>query len=640
MRALAYSAQARLQQRIGGLGSVLVTACEPPGPCPVCGGSMGVQKTVRRSGRTLEHGPFEVVETVHGCRAGCRFLSGAPVVRRAAALTERIPPGAAIGYDVMVRIGRLRFVEHRQREEIREVLRVQHGITLSSGEVSTLAVRFLGYLEALHAARATDLRAVLAEDGGWPLHIDATGENGQGTLLIAYTGWRGWVLGAWKVPTEHADAILPRLRSVVARFGPPCAILRDLGRAMTAAGDTLVEEMGVEIPILACHLHFARDVGKDLLGEAHNRLRVLFRQADVRKHLRVLARDLGRRLGTRIDEARDGLRLWQADDQQRHLLPDGEAGLATARALAQWVLDFASDGSDEGFPFDLPYLDLYRRCRQACRAADAFLRTPPADDDVRKAIVRLRLAVRPAESEVPFAQTARRLEVRARIFTELRDALRLGVKPGRRSNGQPAGALKGEEIAQLRDVQAAIAALETSLRERRPARGPAKDARAAIDLVLAHLDRHRDTLFGHAIDLPGGGVRLVDRTNNELEGFNHALKHGERRRSGRKVLTQDFEQLPPAAALARNLLHPDYVEVLCGSLDRLPTAFAQLDAADRRRSIVVRSGSPDAAVEHDDIEAASLPTPDRRLVRTEDMGRRIRAAADSRPPRPASATAL
>ncbi len=601
---------------------------------------MRVQKTVRRAARTLEHGPFEVVETVHACSAGCRLPSGAHVVRRAAALAQRIPPGATTGYDAMVFVGMKRFVEHRQRDEIRLALRDQHGITLSSGEVSTLAGRFLRYLESLHAARSAELRAVLASDGGWPLHIDATGENGRGTLLLAYTGWRGWVLGAWKISTERADAVLPRLRSLTARFGPPCAILRDLGRAMIEASRDLVGELALPIPILACHLHFAKDVGKDLLADSHDRLRALFRRAKVLPRLRVLARSLGRRLGTRIDVARDGLCQWQADDEGRHHLPGGEQGLGTVRGVVQWVLDFAADGADEGFPFDLPYLDLYRRCQRACRAADAFLRTPPQDQDVRKAVASLRQAVRPVESDVPFDQTARRLEARAQVFTELRLALRLGVKPGRRAEGQPRGVLAADEIAQLRDVQAAIDRLAASLRQRRPQRGPAQDIRAAIDLVLAHLDRHGNTLFGHAIHLPDGAVRLVDRTNNELESFNHALKHGERRRSGRKVLTQDFERLQPGAALARNLLHPDYVEVLCGSLDRLPAAFAALDAAERRRSIIARPDASQGDLDYDDIEAASLPTPDRRLVRTEAMGRRIRAAAASRPPRTASATAV
>lgn len=601
---------------------------------------MHVQKTVHRHGVTLEHGAFEVIETVHVCPFGCRLPSGAHAARRAEALTARIPPGSVVGYDVMAFVGRQRFVEHRQREEIRAALLGEYGITLSTGEISTLAVRFLGYLERLHAARSAELGAAMSADGGWPLHVDATGENGRGTLFIAYTGWRGWVLGAWKIPTERTDAILPRLRTVTAQFGAPVAMLRDLGRAVTEACDTLAEELGGAIPILACHLHFAKDVGKDLLGESHDQLRALFRQFDVRKQLRTLARDLGRRLGTNIEEARDQLRLWQPGTGAGHALPGGEEGLATVRALAQWVLDFAADGTDEGFPFELPFQDLVKRCRTACRAADAFLRSPPHDDDVHKAVARLRNAVAPVESEVPFQQTARRLAARAEVFTELREALRPGIKPARGPKGQPTPALREEEVAKLRDIQTAVARLDASLRERRPQRGPAQDARRAIDIVIAHLDRHGSTLFGHAIRLPDGTVRLVDRTNNELEGFNHALKHGERRRSGRKILTQDFERLPAAAALAVNLTRADYVEIVCGSIDRLPAAFAQLDAQNRSRATVVRGPPSDASPAYDDIEAASLPTADRRLVRTPAIDLRIRAAAASRPPRPALATAL
>ncbi len=600
---------------------------------------MHVQKTVQRQGVTLEHGSFLARETVHTCAAGCRHKNGTRVIRRATTLGACLPPKGTVGYDVLVFVGRARFVEHRQREEIRAALAAR-GVVLSTGEVSVLGRRFLGYLEALHAARAEALRAVLDADGGWPLHIDATGENGRGTMLVAYAGWRGWALGAWKIPTERTDAILPRLRSVVARFGPPCAIMRDLGRAMTEAAATLVKELGRPIPILSCHLHFACDVGKDLLGEPHDRLRALFRHFDVRKHLRALARDLGRKLGTGIEAAREGLQGWQDSAGERHVVPGGDAGLAVVRALVQWVLDFAADGTDKRFPFDRPYHDLYRRCRIACRAADAYLRTPPEDGAVCKALKRLRHAVRPVESEVPFQQTACRLEARAQVFDELRTALRPGVKPARRPKGQPSPVLGTQDLEQLRDIEAAVAVLTVSLRERRPERGPAKDMRQAIDLVLRHLDRHGPTLFGHAIRLPHGQVRLVERTNNELEGFHHAIKHGERRRSGRKVLTHDFESLPAAAALAANLNRPDYVEVLCGSLDNLPAAFAQMDAGDRRRPWADPAPSIDADLDSANIEAASLPLADRRLIRTDAMDRRVRSAASSRAPRPSVATGV
>jgi hypothetical protein len=76
-------------------------------------------------------------------------------------------------------------VHYRQREEIRAELKERYGIVLSTGEISALGRRFLIYLEALHREKTPALRAALEADGGWPLHIDATGEDGRGTLVTA-----------------------------------------------------------------------------------------------------------------------------------------------------------------------------------------------------------------------------------------------------------------------------------------------------------------------------------------------------------------------------------------------------------------------------------------------------------------------
>jgi hypothetical protein len=62
------------------------------------------------------------------------------------------------------------------------------------------------------------------------------------------------------------------------------------------------------------------------------------------------------------------------------------------------------------------------------------------------------------------------------------------------------------------------------------------------------------------------------------------MKHDERRRRGRKILTQDFETLPAAAALVYNLKLPDYVKILCGSLNCLTKAFAELDIEKRGKN--------------------------------------------------------
>ena len=621
MRVEVHSVHDAYRRQVHSLHGLMIAVNEGDGTCTDCGGRMVVQKTVTHTGMTQAHGLFRVRETVYSCALRCK-KEGKFVTRRSSELAKLLLPKSAVGYDIMVHVGLERFVHYRQREEIRAGLEKLYGISLSSGEISDLAHRFLVYLEALHRASAPALRAALAADGGWPLHIDATGEDGRGTLLVAFAGWRHWVLGACKIPTERAELILPVIQSVAASFGTPCAIMRDLGHAMKEATDEFVRSLKDPITVLACHLHFLSDIGEDLLEEGHDKLRDLFRKVGLLPHLRTFVRQQGRNLGKSIGQGREGLRLWLAGSDQGHRIPHGLGGITAVRGLAQWVLDYRADGGDQGFPFDLPYLDLYDRCLQVSQATIAFLREPPPDAKVKKSLEKLRQILRPVECDVPpFTSVGAALSKRGKLFTELRRALRLEDK------NVSAGIDPEREVRKLNDVRSAVETLTASLRERRPQRGPAKDMRQAIDLILSHLDSHGSYLWGHVIAIPkqaGGGIRVVDRTNNILESFFHTMKHGERRRSGRKILTQDFECLPPAAALARNLTHSDYVEIVCGSLDRLAQAFAELDAGNRSRSIAAGSKNRDTTV-----ETASLSTLDRRVVRTSAMTDRIIAAAQS-----------
>jgi len=585
-----------------------------------------VQKTRSRKGRTLAHGQFEARETVRICARGCSHPSKALVTQGSRSLKDRLMPSSNVGYDVMVFIGKERFLHRRQREELQAAL-LDEGIDISTGEVSKLAHKFVTYVARLHYSRAEKIRAVLEDDGGWPLHIDATGEAGRGTMLVAIAGWRGWVLGAWKIATERADLILPCLRQTVQRFGPPCASMRDLGKAMIPAIDDLVSELGLKIPVLACHQHFLADVGKDLLELAHAELRAVFRRTKVRPKLRALVRDIGRELGTDIEDAREAVVEWQSQTEADHRIGPGKDGMATVRALAQWVLDFKARSTGLDFPFDRPYLELYDRSMTTLRAADAFLRTPPEDKVVTRALKRLHRALAPVASEVPFRQVARRLRRRAALFDELRRVLRI-----------VATVPEDETAEDLEQMRTKLDEFVTSLNDRRPARGPAQDAREAIDLILDHIETHGDNLWGHAIGLPesaGGGIRLVSRTNFPSENFFGMLKHDERRRTGFKNLGYVLENLPAEAALVRNLEHDDYVTAVCGSINCLAEAFADLDRQDCER----RLNSVPQQEQEDDLEAvfllasASLSFADRRIVRTEALGHRIAAAAASRSPR-------
>ena len=80
--------------------------------------------------------------------------------------------------------------------------------------------------------------------------------------------------------------------------------------------------------------------------------------------------------------------------------------------------------------------------------------------------------------------------------------------------------------------------------------------------------------------LPARGAnphrRSLAETMIKARFFCHS-KQNLRLRVGRKDLGQDLRQQPAQTALVANLRHPEYVRVLCGSLDELPAAFAALE---------------------------------------------------------------
>lgn len=254
---------------------------------------------------------------------------------------------------------------------------------------------------------------------------------------------------------------------------------------------------------------------------------------------------------------------------------------------------------------------------------DGFLGYPPKDREkvAHKALVRLRRILGPVECSLPLRPHARYLSERAALFDELRSALRL--TPSKNKVNPPEA---GTSVEELSDIRQEVETFVRNLKSRREATAAGSDTRKAIDMILRHIEKHGKSLWGHEIELPDGRTRLVDRTNNYPERFFRELKHDERRRSGRKILTQDFENLPPEAALVRNLLCDDYVAIVCGSIDQLPRSFAQLDAEDRVKRL---SGKTPAQVKPQrfvEIASASLPSADKRLVRTEGMKLRLQAA--------------
>src|SRR6266576_1301140 len=79
----------------------------------------------------------------------------------------------------------------------------------------------------------------------------------------------------------------------------------------------------------------------------------------------------------------------------------GGESIVAVRSMAPWALDYHADGRGLGFPFDLASLDLSARCLHLLAALRTFLRTPPADAQVLKALETLERMLRPLEKDQP-----------------------------------------------------------------------------------------------------------------------------------------------------------------------------------------------------------------------------------------------
>ncbi|MBU1495068.1 MAG: DUF2924 domain-containing protein [Actinobacteria bacterium] len=506
---------------------------------------------------TLAQGQFEAREILERCDgdAGCPTV-GSERLRRL------VPPRQRYGYDLIVHVGLARYLGGRQREEIRAELRDRHGIDLSDGTVSNLCDRFLLRLERLHLHRAPALRATM--EGGYPLHLDATCEHGRGGLFVALDGWRGWVLGATRIPTEHQDHLQPLVDQVVALFGDPVAVVRDLGDGIGAAVEPL-RQRGV--PDLVCHYHFLAAVGKKLLEQPYSLLRDALRRTGVRSELYAMLRELRRHR-----QQDGGQRTFGPGPIREDLL-----------ALVLWLLE--GDGhKDAPFPFSLPHLHLIRRCERAGEQAELWVPSPRTAPE-RRALQHLRSLLARLPKERGVAVATERLDEGWQAFCELRDVLRL-------TNAElPRADLRAEqpqlpslELLRLAEMERDLLDYKQELDKRVAAAG--KSSVHAV--VLRYLQRHGGRLFGHPArrDEDGRVLAVVERTNNALEHFFGGRKQELRRRLGRVHLARDLQQQPAQAALVANLRHPDYVRVLYGSLDDLPDAFAELDG------VAVASATP------------------------------------------------
>ncbi|MCX6558726.1 MAG: transposase [Candidatus Aminicenantes bacterium] len=482
--------------------------------CPDCHASLRISKTRTKTVHTLHLGSFTAQETLLYCDH-CPN----PTSYASEELSRLVPAGSTFGYDVMIFVGQALFRRHRRAEEIIQELRARN-VRLSASEVAYLGKRFVVHLAWAHRQSAPRLKKAMRAQGGYILHLDATGEAGPPMLMSSLDSISEIVLGNVKIPSEKTEEIIPFLKEIKARYGVPLAAVHDMGVGILAA----VKVVFPGVPDFICHFHFLRDVGKDLLEPDYDAIPA------------------------------------QAD----------EFPLLSAYSLTQWMLEGKTQGEGYGFPFDRPQLEFARRLQGVAQELEVIkeihLRGQWQDN---VPLFKLAHALKPLAADAGLRRMIEVLEVKIQVFDQLRGAMRIAEVGG------SAGLNSGSAPLAMGSIQKAV----QEFRRRITARGDYPST-GHWKAMIAQIDKYGAKLFADPITVPTPHGRLriqPQRTNNIMERFFRDFRRGARRKSGHNSLSKFLQSMIADTPLVKNLENPDYLQVLLNGQPNLEACFAQMD---------------------------------------------------------------
>jgi len=534
--------------------------------CPICGERLKDDKTTRaRELRTLRYGVVAFRETQMRCPIHrYRPEDGTPLIHGSTFLRSLGPPGSAIGYDVIVEIGKKRFLEFQQVEEIVDELERQHVLCLSSSSVSRWADFFLAAVECLHETRIDKLRMLIRQQGGYLLHIDATTESKSDTVFVCLDRVTGAVLLSQKMSSENRTQVEQALTVLKRHFGSPWAIMRDMSDPLGGA----VKKVFPGKPDRICQFHFLRDIGKDLLGDLHVKLGRDLTGLKITSELRKLRRELNRCLSIDLVQRASG--RMEDVSEVNSLAPSQFRDLEVVLALRliDWIFDYARDGQGLGFPFDPLRLFYYTRLNRVRLRLARYRRDHPRTMQSSAWLGRLE-QVLAHTTDPSLRAVVRELRSRNGSFQRLRSVLRFEIT----GNSPLAETMS---MGTLKEVRAYNRGLIDFTKQLVAARDRGKITRSD-QIILTHIEKYQFNL-----PIPEQLAEILsladlDRTNNLEEGLFRDVKRGQRRQAGKKDISREFSQYGPYLPLMKNLTNEHYVAAVIGHIDDLPIRIGELD---------------------------------------------------------------
>jgi transposase-like protein len=471
-----------------------------------------------------------------------------------------VPKYSNIGYDIIVFIGRLIFLEYHTLRETMQALEGRN-IHISSSEVAYLAQKFIIYLSILHKQARIKLKELIQKKGGYILHIDGTSEGASPHLISAIDEISNFVLANVKVPGESKEQVVPFLKEISEQYGSPLAITSDMGRAMLSA----IAEVFPNTPHYICHFHFLRDLGKDLLEEQYSIIRNTLKKYGITSQLRY-------RLRYYFENKTGDINVSQINETiktaKRLNGQDSQIVKQICHILILWALDGKNYGNGFGFPFDRPHNEFYRRLGLLYRKLKSLQNKCDNNKLISKMIKKLAEDLSPLINDIECLEAYQIFSEKERVFDKLRHALSIALPTtanGLNDNGE--------------DVE--IETIENNVKEFKKwffQEGYHKDN--AYQKLICQIEKYWGKLFSDPIQITSSeGYSFIQpqRTNNIIEQFFRGIRRAHRRTTGNNSMCKKLQSMFADTLLVKNLNNPDYMKVILDRNMSLEEKFAEID---------------------------------------------------------------
>ena len=509
---------------------------------------------------TFEIGPFYAHITEMQCEK-CQAIYSSEELYKIA------PKVSKFGYDVLVFIGKAIFLDCLSEKDIQNKLRKKN-IPISIREIGYLGKKFIIYLALAHKESKENINQLMALNGGYILHLDATCETDSPQLMSALDSISNIVIDNMKLASENSDQIIPFLKQIKKDYGSPIATVHDMGRGILKAVKTVFPSVNDYI----CHYHFLRDIGKDLLSSEYTHLMKALRKNSVRpklrKRLKILTEEIDK--DTNLKKSLD---LYIQQKMEGSVSNDISTSVSVYFWI-HWILNSKKELSGYGFPFDRYHYVFYQRLMSVKEAIE----TLPVKLQKDSNVLQLNTILVSILNDQDLKEQVTILTEKIKIFDQLREAMQIALPNGKNGLNDD-----GKNV-DVKTIKEKVTAFRNS-KEVEEAANKNNDYKK----MLKQIDKYWEKLFADPLTVFNSkGKKIIiqpQRTNNILERLFRSIKRGFRKKSGNKSLNRTFKSLISNTPLIENLKISEYMKILLGGHNSLEDRFADINVKDVRKEL-------------------------------------------------------